>query len=177
MRKFRFVAFAFMALLILVIPAASAELKIAYADLQRALNQCDAGVKAKEDLKKEAMELEKELDVEQEELKKFKEEIDKKRSVWNAETLKAKEEEFKTRSQEFQTKFMEYNDRLNERKLDKEAEIIKELRDAVVEIADRDGYTYVFEISVGGIIHAPEDADITEEVIKIHNEKTKKKTR
>src|SRR3989304_2839461 len=41
--------------------AAAAELKIGIVDLQKALNMCDAGKKAKEDIKQEAEKLEGEL--------------------------------------------------------------------------------------------------------------------
>src|SRR3972149_6061440 len=173
MKRLGSMVLAVFALLLLAAPAAPAEQKIAYANLQRALNECDAGNRAKESLKDEAKKLEDELDAEQGDLKKIKEDIDKKKTVWNPETLKSKEEEFRTRSEEFQRKFMEYNDRLNEKKIEKEAKIIEELRDVVGEIARKKGYSYVFEISAGGIIYSPPEADLTDEVIKGHNEKFK----
>ena len=37
----------FLALLFFVAPAGAAELKIAYANLQKALNECEAGIKAR----------------------------------------------------------------------------------------------------------------------------------
>ena len=157
----------FLALLFLVAPAGAAELKIAYANLQKALNECEAGVKAKDTLKEEAKKLEDELNAKQEELKKLRVEIDKK--VWNKDTKDAKEADFKTKTQEFQKKYMEYGEQLNKKKQDTESDIIDELRGVVEEIAQKKGYTYVFERSVGGLLVAPASDDLTDEVIKVYN--------
>ncbi|HBG46593.1 MAG TPA: hypothetical protein DDW94_06325 [Deltaproteobacteria bacterium] len=154
--------------------AFSAEIKIGYANLQKALNQCDAGVKAKEDIKAEAEKLEEELNKEQESLKKLKDDLDKKASVWNKETREAKEKEFKARTGEFQKKFMDYGERLNKKKQETEAKIIEGLRDVVEEIAKKKGVTFVFEKSVGGLLYAPSEYDLTDEVIKAFNSKGKK---
>jgi outer membrane protein len=152
-------------------PAWSADLKIGYANLQVALNECQAGQAAKESLKQEAQDRESELQVKQEELKKLKEEIDKKASVWNKETLREKEDEFKARSQSFQQQFMAYGEELNKKKQVSEARIIGELRDVVEELAEKGKYSYIFEKSVGGLLYAPEDADITDDVIELYDKK------
>ncbi|HHL39670.1 MAG TPA: OmpH family outer membrane protein [Deltaproteobacteria bacterium] len=148
---------------------------IAYADLQKALNESDAGIKAIEDLQKEAKELEAELNSQQAELKKLKEEIDSKRAIWNAETLDARQREFQVKSQEFQGKYMQYNERLNKKRQETEASIINDLREIVEELAEKEGYAYVLEKSMGGILVAPADADITGRVIELYNERFKEK--
>src|SRR3989304_3161589 len=130
-------------------PAAAAELKIGIVDLQKALNMCDAGKKAKEDIKQEA--------------EKLKGELEKNSSVWNAATKEAKEKEFRGRTAEFQKKFMEYGEQLNKRKQETEARIIADLRDIVVEIAKKKGMTFVFERSIGGGVYSPKDVDVTDE--------------
>jgi outer membrane protein len=155
--------------------ALAEEMNIVYADLQRALNESDAGIAAKEELKQEAEKREGELNAQQEELKKLKEEIDKKGSVWNEETRKQKEDEFNTQGQEFQKQYMQYGEELNKKKLEREGEIIDELREIVNELAEKNGYTYVLEVSMGGILYGPSGADITDELIKTYNEKSKEK--
>lgn len=149
------------------------EITIVYADLQRALNESEAGIKAKDEIKAEAEEREKELNVQQEELKKLKEEIDKKISVWNDETRMKKQEEFNIKGQEFQQQYMQYGEELNRKKLETEGLIIEELRAVVAEIAEKNGYTYVLELSMGGILYGPAEDDITDELIKLYNKKFK----
>lgn len=165
----------FLALLIFAAPATAAELKLAYANLQKALNECEAGIKAKDTLKDEAKKLEDELNVKQEELKKLKEEIDKKGNVWNKDTKEAKDRDFKNKTQEFQKKYMEYGEQLNKKKQDTESDIIDELRATVEDIAQKKGYTYVFERSVGGLLVAPPSDDLTDEVIKAYNKQFRAK--
>ncbi|MBI5971076.1 MAG: OmpH family outer membrane protein [Deltaproteobacteria bacterium] len=155
--------------------AHAAEIKIAHANLQRALNECEAGKKAKDILAEEAKKYADLLDAKQEDLKKLKEEIDKKSNVWSKEAKEAKETEFMQRSQEFERLYEEYGKQLNDKKLQREDEIINGLRKTVDEIAKKKGYTYVFERSVGGLLYAPETDDITDEVIKQHNKKFKAK--
>lgn len=157
-------------------PTLAKEMKIGHANLQRALNESNAGAKAKDQLEEEAKKLEDELNVEQEALKKMKEDIDKMGAVWNKETKEKNENEFRTRSQEFQKKFMDYGDELNNRKQEHENAIIEDLRKIVDEIAKKKGYSYVFERSMGGILYAPDSDDLTDEVIKTYNKRwTEKK--
>ncbi|MBI1912346.1 MAG: OmpH family outer membrane protein [Deltaproteobacteria bacterium] len=174
MRKMKIFGLVFLVFMLFAAPAKSADIKIGYANLQKALNECEAGIKAKDNLKDEAQKLENELNAKQEDLKKMKDELDKKANVWNKETRDAKEKEFRTKSQDFQKKFMDYGEQLNKRKQDTEARIIEDLRDVVEEIAKKKGYTYVFEKSVGGLLYAPADSDLTDEVIKTYNKKGKK---
>jgi len=171
MKQVKFLTMALLAFFLLTIPATAGEVKIAYADLQKALNICEAGVSAKDSLKKEADKMEKELDAKQEKLKKFKEEIEKKKNVWNKDTLRAKEREFNKRSKEFQQQFVASNDKLNKIKREKESKIIDELRSVVRELAKDKGYAFVFEKSTGGRLYGPPEADLTEDVIKTHNKR------
>jgi len=172
MKKIKLSGILMLAFLLFSLPAA-AEVKLAYANLQEALNECEAGQKAKDTLQQEAQKLEEELNVKQESLKKMKEEIDKKSAIWNKETRDAKELDLKNKSQDFQKQFMEYGEKLNKKKQEIEAEIIKGLRDTVEELAKKKGISYVFERSVGGILYAPAADDLTPEVIKMYDKSYK----
>lgn len=174
MKFFKRLALAMMAAAIFAAPAAAADIRIGYANLQKALNESEAGIKAKNDLKEADLKLEDEFKSKQEELKKMKDEIDKKSIAWNKETREKKEAEFKARVQEFQKAFMQKGDELNKKKSEAEAKIITELRDVVSSFAKEKGYTYIFEGSVGVILHAPADAEITDEIIKAYNAKRRK---
>ena len=177
MKKRLLVIPAIFALLIFTASAHGANIKIGYANLQKALNECFAGVAAKEDLKAAAEKLEIALNKKQLELKGLKEEIDKKGKVWNNDTLEAKEQALMDKSQEFQQQFVDSNEQLNKLKMEREGSIIKELTDLVQELAQKKGYSYVFERSSGGLIYAPDKFDLTGDVIKLHNKRYKSKGR
>ncbi|MBI5563092.1 MAG: OmpH family outer membrane protein [Deltaproteobacteria bacterium] len=174
MKKMGLVILAAAVMLAAAAPAFAKETKIGHANLQRALNECDAGVKAKAQLEDEAKKLEDELNAQQEDLKKMKDEIDKMGAVWNKETKDAKEADFRTRSEDFRKKFMDYGDELNKKKQDRENLIIEDLRSLVDEIAKKKGYSYVFEKSIGGLLYAPASDDITDEIIKAYNKRANK---
>lgn len=151
--------------------AGAEDLKLGYANLQRALNESEAGLKAKDALKEQAQKLEAELTERQRELKVLKEEIDNKAGVWNEETRAQKEQVLQEKSEDFQQRYMRYGDELNKKKQQIESAIINELRGVVREIAEKEGYSYVFEQSVGGLLYAPEGADLTDRVIEIYNKR------
>jgi outer membrane protein len=162
----------------LVLPAVAADKqKIGHANLQKALNECEAGRVAKENLQKKAKSLETDLNAKQEELKRMKVEIDSKRSIWNQETLNAKEELFVHKSRTFETQFRTYNEEINSKKQAEEAAIIDEFAGIVEELAKKLGYTYIIERSLGGLLYAAPDHDLTAEVIRIHNKRFSKRGR
>lgn len=152
-------------------PAFAKDSKIAHANLQRALNESDAGAKARDLLEEAAKKLEEELNVEQETLKKMKDEMDKMSGIWNKETKDAKESELRTRGQEFQDKYMKYRDELDNKRQERENAIIEDLRVIVDELAKKKGYSYVLEKSLGGILYAPPADDLTDEIIKTYNKR------
>lgn len=165
--------FMFVAVFLLAGAASAKDMKLAHANLQKALNDSAAGVAAKNALQEEAKKLEEQLNVKQEGLKKMKSEMDKMAAVWTKEAREIKEAEFRAKNQEFQKQYMEYGEELNKKKQEREAQIINELRSIVEDMAKKKGYTYVFERSLGGLLYAPSQDDITDEVIKLYDERFK----
>lgn len=148
------------------------EVTIVFADLQRALNESDAGAKATERLQNEAKGKEAELEAQQMELQTLKKDLDEKRSIWNEETLKAKIGEFQAKSKLLQDQFVKFSEELTQKKQETEMDIIEGLRQIVEEVAKEKGYTYVFEASLGGILYSPENSDITDQIITAYNKRT-----
>src|SRR5437879_5675620 len=72
---------------------ARAEQKIAYVDLQRALEETDEGKKAKAKLKADFEKKQKELDARQDELKKIKQELDKQLPILKPDAAAQKQQE------------------------------------------------------------------------------------
>jgi outer membrane protein len=153
--------------------AEAKDLKIVHANLQRALNESDAGKKAKSELEEETKALEKELNAEQEQLKKMKDEIESKRAVWNKQTVKEKEEEFIEEGRAFQKRFMQYRDDITKKLQQREAAIIEDLKKVVDAIAEKEGYDFIFESSLGGLVYAPDSTDITDDIIDAYNKSKK----
>lgn len=152
---------------------AGSDIKIGHVNLEKALNDCAAGHKAKEELKVELEKREKDLKAKEDELKKLRDELEKKGPVWNQETRESKEKEFQAKAQEFQTQYYQYNDEMNKKKIERESAIVRDLKNIVKDYAKKNGYTFIIESSDERILYSPEGSDITDEVIKAHNAKSK----
>ena len=91
------------AVFLLSASAAFAEdMKFGYVDMQRALNETEDGRKAKEKLKKDFDQKQKELDEQQTQLKKDIEDLDKKRTLLPADKVREKESELRSRLEKVQ---------------------------------------------------------------------------
>ncbi|MBI5682797.1 MAG: OmpH family outer membrane protein [Deltaproteobacteria bacterium] len=152
----------------------AAEMKIAYVNLQKALNESTAGKDAKAEMADEIKKRQDDVNAKQEELKKLKEELEKKGAVLSKEVREQKETEFQRKSQEFQRFFIQSEEALRKKEQESVRDIIKELEEIVRKMAKDKGYTYVLEKVEGGIIHGPAESDLTEEVVKIYNKQYKK---
>ncbi len=76
------------------------DIKVGYVDMQRALNETEDGRKAKEKLKKDFDQKQKELDEQQARLKKEIEDLDKKRTLLPADKVREKEAELRVEAGE-----------------------------------------------------------------------------
>ena len=161
--------------MIIMLPAImqAAELKLGVVNLQKALNECQAGKEAVAELEDEVKKRQEQVDAKQEELKKLNEEAEKKKSVWSDEMKEQKQRELQARMQEFQRFYMQSNDDLKKREQEKKTVIIKDLLEVAKKLAKEKGYTFVFETQAG-VIYSPQEADLTEEVIKLYNADYKK---
>ena len=152
----------------------AAEVKIAYVNLQKALNDSNTGKDAKAEMANEIKKRQLEIDAKQEELKKLKEELEKKGALLSKEVREQKEAEFSKKSQEFQRSFVQSEDVLRKKEQESVREIIKELEEIVKAMAKEKGYTYVFEKNESGILYGPADSDLTEEIVKRYDKQYKK---
>ena len=107
--------------MLIMLPAIiqAAELKLGVVNLQKALNECQAGKEAVAELEDEVKKRQEQVDARQEELKKLNEEAEKKRSVWSDEMKEQKQREVQARMQEFQRFYMQSNDDLKKRNFEK----------------------------------------------------------
>ncbi|MBI5048320.1 MAG: OmpH family outer membrane protein [Deltaproteobacteria bacterium] len=150
----------------------TAELKLGYINLQKALNECLAGKEAVAELEAETKKRQEQVDVKQEELKKLNEEMEKKRAVWSEDMREQKQKELQTKMQEFQRFYLQSNDDIKRREQENKTVLIKDLIELAKPLANEKGYTFIFESQ--GLIYGPPDADLTNELIKIYDGDYKK---
>lgn len=151
--------------LLLAASFAQAETKIAFVDMQKAIQTTASGKKAKSELEGEFNKKKKDLEKKEADLKKMGEDLEKKKSVLSEEALGKKQAEF-------QEEMLKYRDVVQKSQLDiqkKEREltapILEKMRKVIAKLAKDKGLTLVLENSQMVLFSTP-DSDITEEVIK-----------
>jgi len=147
---------------------ACAEQKIAYVDLQRALEETEEGKKAKAKLKSDFERKQKELDARQEELKRMKNDLDKQLNILKPEALQAKQAELQQKLVALQETYMRLQKDLQEKEATETGKIFKKMQGVIADIAKAESVTYVLEKN-SGILYAPPSLDLTNELIRKFN--------
>lgn len=145
--------------------------KLAFIDTQKVFDQSKVGKKAKGLLEEFVKSRQKIIDLEESEIKELEDSLVKQESVLSPEAKKAKQEDL-------QRKLMAYQKRatdLNREIQDKKAEVLNDfhlqLQGVVKKVAEREGYTMVFDKGAGGpadlaaVLYAKDSLSITDKVL------------
>jgi outer membrane protein len=147
---------------------ARADIKIAYVDLQRALEETDEGKHAKSKLKADFEKKQKELDARQEELKKLKGDLDKQGPMLKPEVAAQKQQELQQKLISLQDTYMRLQKDLQEKEATETGRIFKKMKTVIAQIAQAENVTFVLEANTG-ILYAPPSLDLTNELIRKYN--------
>lgn len=148
-------------------------MKIGYIDLQRALNESDAGKEAKATFNKRVEELQKVLDEKQNELKKLQDEMEKQKGLLTPEARAEKEKVYQQKLKDVQRFAKDSQEELQQKDAEMTKKILRDLRDIIKKIGNEEGYTIILERGDAFVLYAAEGVDITEKVIKAYG-KTRK---
>ncbi|MGH7780199.1 MAG: OmpH family outer membrane protein [Candidatus Binataceae bacterium] len=157
------------ALLLAVVTAmpARADVKVAYVDVQRALNDCDAGKRAKSDFQGRVQSLESKLQREQSEIQSLKDEIEKKGMLMNPDQRQSLQDQYMSKAKDFDRQYKDARDELQAKDNEITSRIVHDLAQIIRGIGERDGYTIVLE--KGSILWGAPQIDITDQVIRSYN--------
>jgi len=161
-----FIIGAFVVAMAVAIPA-RAELKFAYVDVQRALNQCDAGKKAKADFQSRVESIESKLQRQQDEVQALKDEIEKKGMLMNADQRQNLQDKYADKLKNFERDYKDSRDELQAKDNEITAKIVHDLAEVIRTLGERDGYTMVME--KGSILWGAPGIDITDQIVKTYN--------
>src|SRR5438093_3990885 len=150
-------------------PLAAAEQKIAVVDMQRALNECDAGKKAKDQVKAKFEKSQDQLKRQREDLDHLKDDYDRKALVLKDEERRNLEKDLETRGLEFKRKYEDFQRDLKRTDAELTSSIVEELYGIVRDYGQKNSYSLVLEASSGALLYNDKAVDITEEIVKLHN--------
>jgi len=153
--------------------AAHADDKIAFVDLQRALEETNDGKAAKNKLKADFDQKQKELDAKQEELKKMKEDFDKKSALMKEDAKAKMQQDMGQRLQQLQETYARLQGDLQKKEAEATRGILAKLSAVVQKIAERENFAMVLERS-SSVVYGKPALDITNEVIRNYNSGAKK---
>ncbi len=153
------------ALLLLAAPVL-ADTKIAYVDLQKALNLSQAGIKAKNEIASQVKKYEAEFKTKQENLKKMKAELQKQAVLLSDSAKAQKERDFQQNVKELKRFQKDVKEDLQQKDADHTKQILNQMF-AVLQKLGKDGdYQMILEKNQGAVVYADKKIDLTDKLIK-----------
>ena len=156
-------------LAVVVAAPARADLKVGVVDMQRALNECEAGKKARDQVKAKFEKAQDQLKRQREDLDRLREDYDKKAVVLKEEERRNLEKDLENRSLDFKRKYEDFQRDLKRTDSELTAGIVDELYGLVRDYGQKHGYSLVLEASNGALLYNDKTTDITDDIIKLYN--------
>jgi outer membrane protein len=152
---------------------ATAQLRIAYVDLQRALNESDAGKAAKERFKQQVDRLQVDLKKKKDQLDSLKEQLEKKSSVMKEEEARNMQKDYEKRLRDFERSYKDSQGELQQKDNELTIELLKELQGVIENFGKEGGYSMILERSSSSVLYGSPELDVTEPVIARYNARKK----
>jgi outer membrane protein len=154
---------------LLATSAAAQEIKLGYVDLQRALNDSEAGKRAKDRFKKEVDRLQVDLQKQKSQLEGLKEQLEKKSLVMKEEERRNLEKDYQKRLRDFERSYKDSQGELQQQDNELTAELLRELQKVIEEYGRQGSYTVILERSSSSVLYGAENVDLTDEIIAEYN--------
>lgn len=153
--------------------ARAADLKLGYVDLQRALNESEAGKAAKERFKVQVDRLQVDLKKKKDALDGMKEQLEKKASVMKAEEARNLESDYQKKLRDFERAYKDSQGELQQKDNELTVELLKELQVVIEEFGKEQGYSIILEQSSSSVLYGSADLDLTDQIIARYNARKK----
>jgi len=151
----------------------AADLKIAYVDIQKAVNDSNAGKEAKKAITKDVEKFQRLVADKQKELQTLKESLDKQILMLTPDARANKEKEYQNKLREFQRWGEDTQNEVNQKRTEMERNISAALMKVIQKIGADEGYTVILERNENIVLFASKSIDITDRVIKAYDAQKK----
>ncbi|MBP7844345.1 MAG: OmpH family outer membrane protein [Proteobacteria bacterium] len=151
-----------------------AGVKIGTVDLQQALQESQSGKKAKEALEKEFNTRKSTIDKERTAFEKLQEDLQKSAALLSKEARGKKEAEMQQKAMNLQKMVQDSEMTMRQKEAEMTKPIIEGLRELLPDLSRKRGVDLVVEKNAG-LLYAVDISDMTEELIRLYDEKNKKK--
>ena len=152
-----------------VVYAQNLNVKIACVDIQRAINECNAGKEVRKALSKEAEQIQNLIFEKQKELQGLKDSFDKQSLMLGPEARASREKELQAKFRDYQRWGEDVQNEMNQKKMEMEKTVFIGLQKVIQKLGVDEGYTLILEKNESIVLFASKPIDITDLVIKAHN--------
>ena len=143
--------------------------KIGYVDLQRALNESEAGKKAKEEFKIQVDKAQGQLKKQKDEIDSLKEQLEKKALVMKEGERGNLEDDYRKKMRDFERNYKDSQTDLQKKDNELTGGIIKDLQEIIRDYGEREGYTLILEATSSAVLYGAKSADLTDAVMEQYN--------
>lgn len=159
----------FIGLCILPVSSSAADtVKFGSIDVQKVLNESDAGKKAKSDLESLIKSKQSTIDERGKAIDKMRSDIEKQASVLSAEARKSKDEELEKQIREYQRLVQDSQAEIKKKEAELTDTILKDIKEMVDTIGQAEGYSLIIE--KGMVLYSDKGIDITDNILKKYDE-------
>jgi len=151
----------------------SSNLKIGSVDMQRTVNECNAGKEAKNILAKEVEKVQRLIAEKQKEIQEMKETLEKQGLMLTLEARAAREKEYQTKIRDYQRWGEDIQNEVNQKRTEMEKNIAIGLQKVVEKLGEDEGYTLILEKNENIVLFTSKVTDITDLVIKTYDAQKK----
>lgn len=153
--------------------ARATDLKIAYVDIQKAVNESNAGKDAKKAITKEVEKFQRQIADKQKELQTLKESLEKQAPMLTPDARATREKEYQNKLREFQRWGEDNQNEINQKRVEMERNISIALIKVIQKVGTDEGYTLILEKNENIVLFASKAIDITDRVIKAYDAQKK----
>lgn len=157
------------ATILLVSPAMAAQ-KIAYVDLQKALNLSQQGSQAKQEISELVKKYEAEFKDKQQALLQKQDELQKQAALLSDSAKAEKEREYQQEVKDLQRFQSDVKEELQQRDAEHTQRILGEMNKILQQLGKQGGYSMILEKNEGAVLYAVEAVDLTDELIEAYDE-------
>ncbi|MBI3105436.1 MAG: OmpH family outer membrane protein [Candidatus Rokubacteria bacterium] len=148
--------------------------RVAFVDVQRVLARSSAGVAAREQLEREKAAMQKQVDAHRGELEKLRDELEKKGQLLSGEVRKEKQDTLERKVRDVRRLVDDLQKELQKKDQDLSARVLREITAAVHRFGKEKGYAMIVDARGAAVIYGAPEADLTEEIIRVFDEESRK---
>ena len=151
----------------------AADFKVAYVDIQKAVNECNAGKEAKKTITKEVEKFQRLIADKQRELQTMKESLEKQAVMLTPDARATRERDYQNKLREFQRWGEDTQNEINQKRTEMERNIAIGLQKMIQKVGADEGYTLIVEKNENIVLYVSKAIDITDRVVKAYDAQKK----